>query len=37
MLFVSMPRALAQALCIGKGEELEWVLEGGELALRRPR
>ncbi len=37
MLFVSIPRALAQALGIAKGETLEWKLEDGELILKRSR
>ncbi len=37
MLFVSLPRALAQALGMAKGETLEWVLVDGELVLRRSR
>ena len=35
MLTVSIPRALAQALRIGKGTEMEWILERGDLVLRR--
>jgi antitoxin component of MazEF toxin-antitoxin module len=35
MLFVSIPRALAQALGIAKGETLEWKIEDGELVLKR--
>ena len=35
MFSVSISRALAQALRIGKGQELEWVLVDGELVLRR--
>ena len=35
VLTVSIPRALAQALRIGKGEELEWVIQDGELVLKR--
>jgi len=35
LLTVSIPRALAQALRVEKGETLEWVLEGGELVLKR--
>ena len=34
-LTISIPRALAQALHIVKGDTLEWLLEGGELALKR--
>jgi antitoxin component of MazEF toxin-antitoxin module len=37
MLFVSMPRALAQALGIAKGETLEWLIMDGELVLKRSR
>jgi len=37
MLFVSIPRALAQALGIAKGETLEWKIENGELVLKRSR
>lgn len=37
MLTVSIPRALAQALGIDKGETLEWLLKDGELVLRRSR
>ncbi len=32
---VTIPRALAQALGITRGEEAEWVLKDGELVLRR--
>ncbi len=32
---VTIPRALAQAIGITRGEEAEWVLVGGELTLRR--
>lgn len=35
LLSVSIPRSLAQALRIGKGETMEWVFEGGELVLKR--
>ena len=35
VLTVSIPRALAQALRIQKWTEMEWVLEGGELVLKR--
>jgi len=35
MYFVSIPRALVQALGIEKGEVLEWVIEDGRLALNR--
>jgi hypothetical protein len=35
VLTISIPRALAQALRIVKGDTLEWVLEGGGLALKR--
>jgi antitoxin component of MazEF toxin-antitoxin module len=35
VLTISIPRALAQALRIVKGDTMEWVLEDGELALRR--
>ena len=35
LLTVSIPRALAQALRMEKGETLEWVVEGGELVLKR--
>ena len=35
LLTVTLPRALAQALRIEKGEVMEWVLEGGELMLKR--
>jgi bifunctional DNA-binding transcriptional regulator/antitoxin component of YhaV-PrlF toxin-antitoxin module len=31
----SIPRALVQVLQIEKGEVMEWVLEGGELVLKR--
>jgi len=34
---VSIPRALAQALRIEKGEVMEWVLEDGDLVLKRLR
>jgi antitoxin component of MazEF toxin-antitoxin module len=34
---VSIPRALAQALRVEKGETMEWVLDGGELVLKRLR
>jgi Antidote-toxin recognition MazE, bacterial antitoxin len=34
-LTISIPRALAQALHIVKGDTMEWVLVGGELALKR--
>ena len=37
MLFVSIPRALAQALGIAKGATLEWILKDGELVLKRSR
>jgi hypothetical protein len=30
-----LPRALAQAMRISKGDVMEWVLESGELVLRR--
>ena len=32
---VSIPRALAQALRIQKGDVMEWVIEAGELVLKR--
>jgi antitoxin component of MazEF toxin-antitoxin module len=32
---VSIPRALAQALRIQKGEVMEWYIEDGNLVLRR--
>ena len=32
---VSIPRALAQALRIEKGEVMEWYIEDGNLVLRR--
>ena len=32
---VSIPRALAQALRIGKGDVMEWVIEDGDLILKR--
>ncbi len=32
---VSIPRALAQALRIAKGDVMEWVIEGGELVLKK--
>ncbi len=32
---VSLPRALAQALRIGKGDVMEWVIENGDLVLKR--
>jgi antitoxin component of MazEF toxin-antitoxin module len=32
---VSIPRALAQALRIGKGDVMEWVIENGDLILKR--
>jgi antitoxin component of MazEF toxin-antitoxin module len=32
---VSIPRALAQALGITKGQEMVWVLVDGELTLKR--
>jgi len=32
---VSIPRALVQALRIEKGETLEWVIEDGEIVLKR--
>jgi antitoxin component of MazEF toxin-antitoxin module len=35
MLSISIPRALAQALQIRKGEVLEWRLEGEKLVLLR--
>jgi hypothetical protein len=35
MLSISIPRALAQALQIRKGEVLEWRLEDGRLVLLR--
>ena len=35
MFSVSIPCALAQALRISKGETMEWVLENGELVLKR--
>ena len=35
VLTISIPRALAQALRIVKGDTMEWVLEGGGLALKR--
>ena len=34
---VSIPRALAQALRIEKGDVMEWVIVDGELMLRRLR
>lgn len=37
VLTVSIPRALAQALRIGKGETMEWALEDGDLLLVRVR
>jgi hypothetical protein len=35
LLTVSLPRAIAQAKRIGKGDVMEWVLENGDLILRR--
>jgi len=35
VLTISIPRALAQALRIVKGDTMEWVLEDGELALKK--
>jgi antitoxin component of MazEF toxin-antitoxin module len=32
---VSIPRALAQALRIDKGDVMEWVIENGDLVLKR--
>ena len=32
---VSIPRALAQALRIEKGDVMEWVIENGDLILKR--
>jgi bifunctional DNA-binding transcriptional regulator/antitoxin component of YhaV-PrlF toxin-antitoxin module len=32
---VSIPRAIAQALRIKKGDVMEWVIEGGELVLKK--
>jgi antitoxin component of MazEF toxin-antitoxin module len=32
---VSIPRALAQALRINKGDVMEWVIENGDLVLKR--
>jgi hypothetical protein len=32
---VSIPRALAQALRIGKGDVMEWVRVDGDLVLKR--
>jgi antitoxin component of MazEF toxin-antitoxin module len=32
---VSIPRALAQALRIKKGDVMEWVIENGDLVLKR--
>ena len=34
---VSIPRALAQALRIEKGDVMEWVIVDGELMLKRLR
>jgi hypothetical protein len=35
LINVSIPRALAQALRIGKGDVMEWVIEDGDLILKR--
>jgi antitoxin component of MazEF toxin-antitoxin module len=35
VLTVSIPRALAQALRVRKGEVMEWVFEDGRLVLVR--
>ena len=35
LLTVSLPRAIAQAKGIGKGDVMEWVLANGDLILRR--
>ena len=35
LLTVSIPRALAQAKGIGKGDVMEWVLSNGDLLLRK--
>ena len=32
---VSLPRALIQALRIGKGDVMEWVIENEDLVLKR--
>ena len=34
-LTVTLPRVLAQAKGIGKGDVMEWVLSNGDLVLRK--